>query len=158
MTNDVNSAHDVTTPQDEASTAEAIRLYHAGRANTRGRWELLWRMWLEGKSFEEMGRWIGRHPTTAKQLLKRAFKYMIKTGMAWPTDKDGNKICDIPHPAEKSDYARGWVHKRSRPGRDGDYCPVCGSYWFKGKTLVEVFAAEGKKWYDHTRTGKSTHR
>lgn len=114
-------------------------------------------MWTEGKSFEEMGRWIGRHPTTAKQLLKRAFKYMVQGGMPWPTDKDGKKVCDIPHPAPRDNYNREWVHKRSRPCKDGDYCPVCRSYWFKGKTLVEVFMAE-RKWHDHTRTGKSTDR
>lgn len=155
MTDDVKRVHGLTTPEDEASTAEVIRLHGLGRANTIARWENLWRMWLEGKTFEEMGRWIGRHPTTAKQLLKRAFKYKLKTGMPWPTDQKGRKVCDIPHPAPKhSNYDQTWVHIRTKRGRKYDRCMVCGSEWFQGKTLVEVFADEWRKNNANRGTGK----
>lgn len=113
-------------------------------------------MWKEGKTFEEMGRWIDRHPTTAKQLLKRAFKFKIKQGMPWPTDSQGRKICDIPHPAPSGvDYDRTWVHVRTQRCRDYDRCSVCGAQWFQGKPLVEVFAEEWRK-NANRRTSEST--
>lgn len=127
--------------EDEVSSAETIRLM-SGKTlhrNTVARWENVYRMYHEGKSLAEIGKWIGRSESTARQLLKRAHIHEITKGTPWPT-KDGKKICDIPHPMPPGDNPLAWVHNRqfalTTPGRV--YCPVCRRAFAVGRPLIEV--------------------
>lgn len=141
--------------EDNATKAEAIRLMsgRTAQANTRARWENVYRMYEEGKSFDEIGKWIGRSPSTARQLLKRAAIERTKQpGFQWPL-KDGKRVCDIPHPMPAGEHANNWIHprgyplrlrsiQRPHPASTRAYCPVCRRSYAIPKTLVEVFAAE----------------
>jgi len=135
--------------EDEVSTAEAIRLFSLRRKNTKARWENVYRLWQEGKTLAEIGTWIGKSESTARQLLKRsALERQKQPGFVWPVDAEGKKICDIPHPMPKGDQAYRWAHVRALPcpPRSLDkeakperaYCPVCRRVYPIPKTLMEV--------------------
>lgn len=131
--------------EDEASTAEAIRLASGktGRANTKARWENVIMMWQQGKTLVEIGRWIGKSESTVRHLLKRAARERQKQpGFTWPV-KAGKKVCDIPHPMPHHDEdPRQWHHARAEPLTPSSrtmYCPVCKRGYPLGKTLAEVF-------------------
>ena len=144
--------------EDSVTKAEAIRLMSGktARANTRARWENVYRMYEQGKTFEQIGKWIGRSASTARQLLKRAAIERSKApGFEWPVDKDGKKICDIPHPMPLGEHANNWAHPRGYPLRPRSierpkppptraYCPVCRRSYAIPRTLCEVFAAESR--------------
>jgi hypothetical protein len=143
--------------EDGKTKAEAIRLMSGKtrRANTRARWENVYRMYERGKSFEQIGKWIGKSPSTARQLLKRAAMERSKApGFQWPVDKDGKKICDIPHPMPLGEKADNWAHSRgyplyprsvTGPPLTRAHCPVCRRTYAIARTLCEVFAASGTK-------------
>lgn len=141
MANDAISAHAITTVEDEVSTAEAIRLYKTRRRNTKARWALIYQMWQDGKTLDEIATWIGRSKSTVSQLLKRSFKERQKQpGFTWPL-RDGKPVCDIPHPMPKFDDPRGWHHVRAVTTSYLIHCPVCNRSTPRGKTLMEVLAA-----------------
>lgn len=131
--------------QDEVSTTEAIRLFKSGRANTRARWANVLRLFREGRTLLEIGKWIGKSESTVRQLLKRAaLEESKRPGFTWPTDAEGRRICDIPHPMPRGDNAMFWTHVRSfaiSPRLEGktNFCPVCKQSYQVGKTLVEIF-------------------
>ena len=119
----------------------------------RARWKLVQELWKDGKTPEEIGEFIGKSASTAIQLLKRAFKEDMKQPeVKWPMDKEGYRLCDIPHPyniktrvrtnfIDNRGFPWAWVHVRSKACADGArYCPVCKQKYTPPKTLVEVFA------------------
>lgn len=134
--------------EDEVSTAEAIRLYRSRRANTKARWNNVYRMWQEGKTLAEIGKWIGKSESTVRQLLKRAALEKQKSpGFVWPVDKAGRKICDIPHPMPSNEDPRQWFHLRAfaltptrtpKAASTRQFCPVCKKGFMLGKTLMEI--------------------
>jgi len=136
--------------EDIATKAEAIRLMagKTARNNTRARWENVYRLYEAGKTFEQIGKWIGKSASTARQLLKRAATERSKVpGFKWPT-KDGKRLCDIPHPMPRGEHAESWEHRRgyllritSKSARG--YCPVCKRTYAIPRTLCEVFGSSG---------------
>jgi len=115
-----------------AATGQAIRL---------ARWENVLRLWEEGKTLVEIGRWIGTSESTVRHLLKRAFKQRTKkAGFTWPS-KQGKKICDIPHPMPSTASPLLWEHVRgidiSTRNHTG-FCPVCKRVFHRGKPLIEI--------------------
>lgn len=120
----------------------------------RARWKLVEKLWKGGKTPEEIGKFIGRSPSTAIYLLKRGFKeHMKQPDATWPTDAQGNRVCDIPHPygwdikrkklPRPIGFPSEWTHVRSKECGNGmRYCPVCRSKYTRAKTLVEVFMHE----------------
>lgn len=116
------------------------------------RWDMIYRMWEQGLTFEEIGSSIDRSPSTAVRLLKRAaIERQKQPGFEWPKDDMGRKICDIAHPMPKNENPKLWAHARCRSllKRDGShrdkvgYCPVCQqggliSRPVKGKPLIEI--------------------
>ena len=137
----------------DTTKSEAFRLLsgRTTRANTRARWENVYRLYTQGKTLEEIGRWIGRSASTACQLLKRAALERSKQpGFTWP-QQNGKRICDIQHPMPAGEHASAWAHPRGyplrprsitrpRPAPTRAYCPVCRRSYAIAKTLVEVFA------------------
>lgn len=133
--------------EDEVSSAEAIRLCDSktGTSNRLARWENIYRMWEAGKSLVDIGIWIGKSESTARQLLKRAaLQRQKKPGFVWPLD-NGRKVCDIPHPMPKDEDPRLWHHTRANlisPTSRQLYCPVCKRGYPLGKSLANVFLEE----------------
>ncbi len=118
--------------EDEVTKAEVLRLMAPGkgRANVVARWDNVYSMYQEGKTLDEIGKWIGRSASTARQLLKRAFLEKAKQPkFKWPVDAQGRKVCDVPHPMPRDVPvpARGtqWSHVRGRKLANLGYCPVC---------------------------------
>lgn len=132
--------------EDEVSMPEVFRLTAPRQrsVNTKARWENVFQMWEQGKTLLEIGRWIGRSESTARQLLKRAaIERQKQPGFVWPTDKAGRKICDIPHPMPRTEDPRQWSHARGitwNESRGVLYCPVCRGTYFNGRPLKDIFA------------------
>lgn len=130
--------------EDEASVSEVLRLSDSKKRaeNTKARWENVYRMWEQGKTLAEIARWIGRSESTARQLLKRAAQERQKQpGFRWPVDRQGRKICDLPHPMPSTENASAWVHRRSIVWNRSMrliYCPVCRHSYSEGRPLMEI--------------------
>lgn len=116
------------------------------RAITKARWENVFRMYEQGKTLDEIGAWIGRSTSTARQLLKRSALERCKApDWQWPM-QDGKRVCDVPHPMPLGEKAQNWAHPRGYPmagwkGRVA-YCPVCRRQYVLSRRLYEVFLAE----------------
>ena len=146
---------------DAELKSEILRLTHpkTGRANRLARWELVLTQWEQGRTAEEIGLWIDRHPSTVLRLIKRAaLERQKRPGFTWPTDSTGKKICDIAHPMPSNENPKEWAHARLRKKRYGrkilgqkrtepicGSCPVCRKggilqkpIYFKSKPLIEV--------------------
>lgn len=119
------------------------------RANTRARWDNVFRLYQEGKTLEEIAAWIGKSESTARQLLKRAaLEKQKQPGFTWPVDAEGRKICDIPHPMPRNEHAYLWHHPRAKPvpPRTIDkvkvpkraYCPVCKKLYPIALPLITI--------------------
>jgi hypothetical protein len=151
----------------EINVDEVMRLLRGGvkAKNTKKRWERIFEMYHEGKSFEEIAEWYGRSESTVRRLLKRAAIERAKQpGFAWPIDASGRKICDIPHPMPLGQHPGEWEHprarpllrkrflktfnpktrliERSKPKIKHMWCPVCRRPFQRSLTLAEVFSAE----------------
>lgn len=138
--------------EDTATKQEIMRLMAPGmgRRLTLARWENVYAMYEQGKTLIEIGKWIGKAESTARQLLKRAaLERQKRPGFTWPVDSSGRKICDIPHPMPSTEDPREWAHARAMtvsPTSKAAFCNVCrkGGLLLKpeGKTLVQVFESE----------------
>jgi len=129
--------------EDEASTAEAIRLCDGKQTRliTLARWENVLRMWEAGKTLAEIGTWIGKSESTVRHLLKRSFvQRQRQPGFKWPL-KNGKKICDIPHPMTSASSPLLFEHVRGiaiGQGQSTGFCPVCKRVFHRGKPLIEI--------------------
>jgi len=122
----------------EIDEQEIFRLLSAatGHRLRRARWERIWADWKAGVPFEKTAEQLDVHPTTVRRLLKYYFVRSInKNEMKWPTDAQGRRLCDIPHPKPYCDFGlnieeiiddpKWWCHVRAWVTREGAYCPVC---------------------------------
>ena len=153
---------------DAADEINRITRVGAKKARVLARWENVYRMWQEGRTYKEIGEFIGRSASTANKLLRRAAAERRKQpGFTWPRTTDGKPICDVAHsyPVRTAvdplmpglpDRPAEWHHPHARkiklrgiyrgenlPPRRA-YCPVCKKAFSIGRTLVEVFANETK--------------
>lgn len=136
---------------EEVNSREVLRLMspHTRANNTRARWENVLTMWEQGKTLKQIGQWIGRSASMARQLIKRAaIERQKQPGFRWP-QKYGRNICDIPYPmplACRDPW--NWEHVRGTlVGRRQDviYCPVCKQTIIPPCTLAQDFCSKERQ-------------
>ncbi len=122
------------------------------RKMTRDRWDLIYRMYHEGKSIKEIAEWIDRSESTVIRLLKRAaLEKQKQPGYVWPVGNNGKRLCTVSNPMPLGNHANDWEHPNGYPLKPRGivkttptrgYCPICRHSYAISRTLCEVFAAE----------------